>query len=117
MFYEEEKINDIIKCPLCMKMFDDPRMVECGESMCNSCIMLLLNKEKTGLNFKVWNAFHEMPKNGFKKNHRLIKLIAIKPNEVSRSIVASDLKSELTKVYEKNSIMQTNLICISNRFC
>ena len=109
MFFEEKVINDHLKCPYCKNVFVDPRMLECGESMCNSCIMLLLNKEKTGLNCILCKEFHEMPKNGFIKSLRLAKLIDIKPNEVSRSKEASEFKSVLNKIFEKNSAMQTDL--------
>ena len=77
MFYEEAKINDILKCPHCKKTMVDPRMLVCGESMCNLCIMQLLNKAKTGLNCKICNEFHGVPKSGFVKSLRLAKLVEI----------------------------------------
>ena len=104
MFYEEAKINDIIKCPHCKKIFTDPRMLECGESMCNSCIMLLLNKRKTGLRCKICDQFHEMPKKGFIKSLRLAKLVEIKPNEAKNSKVPTEFKSVLNTINEKTNL-------------
>ena len=109
MFYEEKEISDHLKCPHCRKIFVDPRILDCGESVCNFCIMLILNKEKTGLKCVLCNDFHEVPKNGFKKNVCLAKLVEIKPNEVSRSKEASEFKSVLNSIFEKNKLMETDL--------
>ena len=109
MFYEEEEISQHLKCQYCRKMFVDPRILECGESMCYSCIMLFLNKEKTGLNCIICNEFHDIPKNGFIKSRGLANLVEIKSNEVSRSKEASDLKTELNTIHEKTSIIESDL--------
>jgi hypothetical protein len=109
MFYEEKEINALIICPSCNHVFDDPRLLECGESMCEVCISLALNKDKTGINCKICKEFHQVPKNGFRKNQRLAKLVEIKPNEVTRSVVAVNFKLQLNKIIGETIVMEDHL--------
>jgi hypothetical protein len=76
-------------------VFDDPRSSECGHSMCNGCITLLLNKKKNVFLCSVCDKFHELPKDGFLKNQVLAKICEAKPNEVNRGRGAHELKSLL----------------------
>ena len=86
MFYEENVFSEHLKCPHCRRIFVDPRILECGNSMCNNCIMQLLNKENNGLNCKICDKFHAMSENTFNKNLRLARLIEIKPIEFTKSV-------------------------------
>ena len=99
MFYEEKEISEFLKCPQCKCMFVDPRLLDCGESMCNDCIHLNLDTEKNGL-VCICGRFHAMPENGFNKNQRLAKLVEIKPSEVSRSLITNEFKLLLNKIRE-----------------
>ena len=108
MFYEEKEISEHLKCPNCRIIFVDPRILECGESMCNDCILLHMDKEKNGIHCIICNKYHEISKNGFNKNLRLDKLIQIKPNEVSRGPVVSDFKLLLNKYTENIKIVEVD---------
>ena len=106
MFFKENLISDELRCPYCKKNLEDPRILECGESVCNICLISSLNKEKTGLTCEVCNEFHEMPKNGFIKIKALSNLTKIKPSEVSRTPLAAEFKSQLNKIREKSNILE-----------
>ena len=115
MFYAENVISDLMICPCCKKVYNDPRLVDCGESMCNDCIFLRLNKERNGFNCVICHELHELPKNGFRKNQRLAKLVEIKPDEVTRSPIANELKAQLNRIHEKIKILENDLKIGSNK--
>jgi hypothetical protein len=37
----ESSISELIKCPLCRQVYQDPRMLPCGYSLCERCILSL----------------------------------------------------------------------------
>ena len=59
MFYEENEINELIICPYCKTKYNDPRLMECGDSFCMPCIELLINNSEKGFKCPVGNDFHE----------------------------------------------------------
>ena len=80
MFYEEEEIQNLIICPNCKKKLNDPRVVSCGQSICQDCLTVILNAETNGLHCPGCNDFHAMPENGFMKNQIVSSLIELKAN-------------------------------------
>ena len=106
MFYKEDEISELIVCKKCTFVYEDPRILNCGESMCNQCISLLLNKETNSLKCPICNEIHSLPITGFKKNLALAKLINIKPNEVSRSPLADEFKRQLNLVRDKTRAIE-----------
>ena len=48
MIYEENQINEIIRCPYCKNKCNDPRIIECGASFCMQCIELLIKEGENG---------------------------------------------------------------------
>ena len=46
MFYEEQQIDEMLKCGHCKLKFDDPRMLPCGQTICNSCLETILASVK-----------------------------------------------------------------------
>ena len=109
MFYDEKEISEHLKCPNCKKMFVDPRILDCGDFLWNSCILLLLDKRKNRLQLHFVPRIPWDAKKWLQKSPRLAKLVEVRPNEVSRSPETMQLKSELSKINEKNQIMQTDL--------
>ena len=85
MFNEENVFNEHFKCPHCKKIFADPRSLECGESLCNDCIMQLLSKQN-GINCKICGELHKMPEKGFTKNLYLARMVDIMTIKRSQSV-------------------------------
>ena len=109
MFYEENEISDLIKCPSCASILSDPRILPCGNSMCHDCIVLQLNKAKTGLKCVICKDFHELPASGFIRNQGLANLANVKPNEVYRSKSVRDFKSDLNRILENTKTLESDL--------
>ena len=42
MFYEEAKIDEILKCGQCKRKLDEPRIIPCGKAVCNACFETIL---------------------------------------------------------------------------
>jgi hypothetical protein len=101
MFYQEKKITELICCPICNNIYQDPRILSCGETICAHCILRLLNKDSTGLTCKFCNEFHQIPKNDFTINQRISKLISMRPKEVYRGKSIQNFKSDLDTIKEK----------------
>jgi hypothetical protein len=38
MFYEYEKIENQLKCPICLDKYVSPRILPCGKTLCQNCI-------------------------------------------------------------------------------
>ena len=108
MFYQECKINNILKCQLCSTNFDKsefrPYALPCGNTICSNCISLIEdnnnNKSKEfTCNLCIKN--HVIPTEGFPINKVLVDLITEKPCEIYRSEMVEILKSNL-KFFEEN---------------
>ena len=39
MFYEESEMREGLACPICQDLYSDPRLLPCGDAVCNICIL------------------------------------------------------------------------------
>jgi hypothetical protein len=83
MFFENNKVNDILICTICEGRLENPKILPCGETICSWCVTSLKIVDKM---FKclVCKKKHEMPKDGLLNNKVLSKMLSIKPTKVSR---------------------------------
>jgi hypothetical protein len=44
MFYKKEDVDARMTCALCSKIYNDPRMLPCGDSACYECILESIQK-------------------------------------------------------------------------
>lgn len=51
MFYQESEIDEHLRCQYCKTKYNDPRLVDCGGSLCKMCIDLLIKDDANGLSF------------------------------------------------------------------
>ena len=65
----EEISRQAILCPVCHETYFDPRILPCGESVCNECIILEIEQQKSDI-FKcsLCNKNHSVPEDGFPIN-------------------------------------------------
>ena len=85
------------------------RILQCGESLCEDCILKILNKDSTGLNCSFCNEFHRVPHNGFSKNQRLSRLLSLRPSEVFRGKAVQNFKLDLKLICEKSNSITNDL--------
>ena len=111
MFYEENKINSLLNCSFCHEKFVDiVRCLPCGEAICEDCCMFKLNLNNSR-EFKcnACKSTHKMPEEGLPFYLRLMKLLEIKPDEVSRSPQVEQLKQLLISLQEEAHCFKSNL--------
>ena len=91
-------MNDRIICPYCKNKYNDPRLMECGDSFCMPCIELLTSHGGVGFNCPVCDELDQEPVNGYPKNLNLGKLCEKKEAEVSRDALTQSLSSQLAEI-------------------
>ncbi len=100
MFYEETQINNVLNCIKCNQRLDEPRMLPCGEIICNYCqISIEINNNQ--FQCFICNQYHLMPKEGLTISKRLLKILALEPKEVYRSKEVDALKNHLNDFQQK----------------
>ena len=103
MFYEENQINNFIKCPKCISIYEEPLILPCGNTLCKMCIFSE-KAEKSELNVYKCVACldsHDIPRTGFPVNKIVIDLIKEKPKQVYRGELAEKLRTNLSQVNVK----------------
>ena len=102
MFYREESLSKLLKCPTCQSRMTTAKILPCG-IFCNSCeIELLKGTKPSAKEFKCnfCNESHPIPKNGFKiwKELTDFNLQKISIDDISRGEPAEKLKNGLKEI-------------------
>lgn len=88
MFYELETLENQLKCPICLRKFNSPRILPCGKSVCLTCIEELSKldeKESTkSLSCPICKKNHPVPNEGFILNEFILNTLQLKPQKVYR---------------------------------
>jgi hypothetical protein len=99
MYYEAEKIESALKCPLCEETFDDPRVIPCGNTC---CLMCLTNKFEC----KLCENVHETDDIvNYPKSHSIKKLLEERKNKISSDYIELKFKKELEKFENKINML------------
>ena len=104
MFYELEKIENQLKCPICLQKFTSPRILPCGKSICQNCIEDICLKQQLEYQnaYRLRHAINDkqpvqinicpfcekchqaLDENGFILNDFIIKTSQLRPEKVYR---------------------------------
>ena len=110
MFYEENQIDDILKCGHCQKRFDEPRILPCGDSVCNSCIQIILNSiNKSNDTYQCLICKKSHVKSVFQVNKPLQKILDKSPSEVYRGETVEELKVNLNDINSRKLKLENGL--------
>ena len=94
MFYQESKISQLLKCQNCNQKYDEPRLLPCGKTLCNSCIKSLTSQSTA---FKcLCSKIHQASE--FPINESIKLLMLEQPNEVYRNEQVELLKSNMNTI-------------------
>ncbi len=101
MFYQKEIIEKLINCPICTHKYVNPRLLPCGNSACQDCIIGLKGKDSDN-EFKcsICEGVHTIPKEGFIVNKTIKELLNKKANDVIQSAKVEELKMKLDNIFK-----------------
>jgi hypothetical protein len=112
MFYRKEDVNDVITCPVCREIYNDPRNLPCGEAACNNCILKLIELSN-GEDFEcsICSNKHDKPVGNreFFLVIPLVKLIKARAEHVYRNQNVDDLKAKLAEINSKSNKFKQHL--------
>ena len=94
------QIDENLKCHQCENIYQNPKSLPCGESMCEFCIRELLNSLKNGqkeFECPLCQSSHAIPNDlQFPDNKSLMKLLNQQPKEIQiHSKIVKDFKASL----------------------
>ena len=100
MFYEENQIVRIIKCPGCDKIYEEALILPCGNTLCKSCIYNnKINQAETNcIKCIACLENHDVPKTGFPMNKLIFELAKETPKEIYRGKLTEKLKNNLLDI-------------------
>ena len=102
MFFQDSEINEELLCPICAEVYSDPRLLPCGETVCNECIAKLEKSDrKNEIKCSLCDDLHPIPENGFYSNNRISRLSKKRPREVTRPSSTKLLAEKVNSTQDK----------------
>lgn len=105
MFYDKDNVDTHLKCENCKKRYDLPKVLTCGEVICEACLNNLKNVcDANQIKCPYCNDVHTIPKNGFPMQKVILSLLKIQPLKKFRGILIEELHDttgELTQRLNK----------------
>lgn len=110
MFFQKQAIEKHLTCELCQDLFDDPRMLPCGHTFCNKCLLKRQNRASQQLYCPDCQAIHDVkPGPGFPINFTVNKLCDVQASEVNQSHKIKQLKQKLKLIDSKHKALAKSL--------
>lgn len=103
-------LDFVLNCPCCKQIYDDPRILECGETICKKCSISLIerNDSKAIINCPSCQEQHQVPKSGLIPNIELEKLVKLQTARVLGSLV-DNFKFKLYNIESKSKSFSNDL--------
>lgn len=114
MFYEQSQIEPNLSCDKCQHRYQIPKLLACGESICDECARTLkssIKADQTEFECPLCADMHELPKSGeFPVNKKLLAILKQRPCEIRRTEPIETLKFHLYDCQTKVNELRTMLI-------
>jgi hypothetical protein len=117
MYLFVEDIESLLKCPGCEKTFEVPKLLPCGNKICQVCeneMKLIVNQPKQ-VKCMICKEKHVKPNGGFPVDVSLQKLISLKPVEIYRGEVHKKAQSTINKLNQSLGELNENLKNSNNK--
>jgi len=100
MFYEENQILRLIKCPGCDKIYEEALILPCGNTLCKNCIYnnKINQPEANSIKCIACLENHDIPKMGFPMNKLIYDLAKEAPKDIYRGKLVEKLKNNLLDI-------------------
>src|SRR5690606_15275267 len=111
MFYQESMIKSVLTCPICKQLFDDPKLLPCGDTFCHECILSLVKStdDNKQVQCTECSQVHQMPHNGFTSIRLFEQFNKQKPSHVYRGKRVKKLTELLESANEKCNELESSL--------
>jgi hypothetical protein len=114
MLDQENLLSDLLNCPNCKSLYDEPNVLPCGKIVCTACLKVILYRiNKTCKQFKclLCTDYHNLPRdNKFPICEPLLRLIKKQSSEdqSNRCELSAALKLNLQSLKTKmNQLKKT----------
>ena len=102
MFYEANSVNRILICLNCLQRFNIPKLLPCGESICERCLSKLTTASNRNILCPYCKIYHESNSmydgdGGFPTEKLLFEILNLKPVKVYRGDMFAKTESVLTQ--------------------
>lgn len=101
MFYEQDAVENNLKCPNCNKKFDVPKIIPCGQTICLTCVSQFTSSNGEIFKCKFCNNLHQVPQNGFPTLKIIENLLLVQPVKVFRGALFLRLGEKLNQLKVK----------------
>ncbi len=106
MFYSINQIENYLKCSKCQMKYDTPKALPCGDIICESCLLDVLNSLKetdTCFNCPFCEENCSLPQNRKSPiNKPLMDILRQQPNEVEQCNLIKEFKKDLNDCFQKS---------------
>jgi hypothetical protein len=106
MYYNKNKVINILNCKNCLERLDEPKILPRGETICSFCTSSLVIVDKM-FDCLVCKQKHKMLKNGLLINKSILEMLSIEPTKVSKDKVFVTFQDSLNNI-QKNINLITN---------
>lgn len=96
--YEESQLEKLLYCSKCRDRFDEPRILPCGNLICQRCIQDIQNLvgilDDSEFHCQICSHFHDFPKiKSFPLCQQVVEFLSIEPKQTPHNYVYITLKS------------------------
>jgi len=105
MYFEENKINNLLNCKICQRRLEEPKILPCGFTVCYKCIPT----ECKNFHCDLCTNEHSVPMDGFQENKIIFELLLVKPEKISKCEVIEAFKASLNEIEEKIISLRTGV--------
>ena len=104
MFCNFNKVKILLICKKCNERLDEPRLLQCGESICSHCVSTIQVKNRE-FQCLICKEMHEIPNNGLPFIKLAVEMLSLESIDVSRGNEFDSLQSSIDDLSNKRKVL------------